>query len=198
MGTSGGRIRRLGLRDSLLWTYLPTSVALLDRVPFNALVYHCVDEHSAFPGFVDPRVVRAYDDELTGRADLVITTAENLRLARQDLNPHMYHVLNGADVEIFARALDPSLALPPDLAAIPVPRLGVIGVHDSRLDVDALEALSAADPAWQVVLIGPLRVSDEVEARLRALPTSICLAGRPWRSCPRTSNRSRWRSSPTG
>ena len=170
-------VRRLGLRDPLLWTYLPTSIALLERVPAVALVYHCVDEHSAFPGFVDPRVVQKYDRQLTSRADLVITTAENLRLARQDLNPHVYHVPNGADVEAFARALDPSLALPPDAAAIPTPRIGVIGVHDSRLDIDALEALAAADSAWHLVLVGPLRVGDEVEGRLRALP-NLHLLGR--------------------
>ena len=51
-------IRRLGLRDYLLWSYLPTAVDLVDRLEPRALVYHCVDEHSAFPGFVDPDVVR--------------------------------------------------------------------------------------------------------------------------------------------
>jgi glycosyltransferase involved in cell wall biosynthesis len=172
-------VRRLRLRDPLLWTYLPTSIDLLDRVPFAALVYHCVDEHSAFPGFVDPGVVQAYDRQLTSRADLVVTTAENLRLARRNLNPHVYHVANGADVEAFARALDPSLVLPADVAAIPEPRIGVIGVHDSRLDIDALEALAAAEPSWQLVLVGPLRVSDDVERRLRVLPNLHLLGGKP-------------------
>ena len=113
----------------------------------SLVVYHCVDEHSAFPGFVDPQVVRGYDDELTRRADLVITTSENLRAARLPLNPHTHTVLNAADVEIFNRALEPELPLPADLAAIPEPRLGVVGLHDSRLDVDALEALAQADAA---------------------------------------------------
>ena len=87
-----------------------------DRVP-SLVVYHCVDEHSAFPGFVNPEVVKGYDDELTRRADLVITTSENLRLSRESANPHTYAVLNAADVEIFNRALDPDLSLPADLAA---------------------------------------------------------------------------------
>ncbi len=170
--------RRLGFRDYLLWTYLPTSVALVDRLEPVALVYHCVDEHSAFPGFVDPEVVRAYDDALTRRADLVITTAENLRASRAALNPHTYHVANAADVAHFGGALDPELPLPADIAAIPQPRIGVIGVHDERLDEAAIEAIALADPAWQVVLVGPVREGDVDEARLRALPNVHLLGGK--------------------
>lgn len=149
-----------------------------DRVP-SLVVYHCVDEHSAFPGFVDPAVVRGYDDELTRRADLVITTSENLRSARLPLNPHTHTVLNAADVEIFNRALDPDLPLPADLAAIPAPRLGVVGLHDSRLDVDALEALAQADASWQIVLIGPIKHGQVDEVRLRRHANIHLLGGRP-------------------
>jgi len=148
------------------------------RAP-SLVVYHCVDEHSAFPGFVDPAIVRAYDDELTRRADLVITTSENLRAARSALNPHTYTVLNAADVQIFNRALDDDLPLPADLAAIPAPRLGVVGLHDSRLDIDALEALALADPSWQVVLIGPVKQGQVDEARLRRHPNIHLLGEKP-------------------
>lgn len=177
-------VRRLGLRDYLLWTYLPTSVALVDRLDPAALVYHCVDEHSAFPGFVDPDVVRAYDDALTRRADLVITTAENLRASRAALNPHTHHVANAADVAHFGRALDPALALPADIAAIPRPRIGVIGVHDERLDEAAVEAIALADPAWHVVMVGPIREGDVDEARLRPLPNVHLLGGKPLAELP--------------
>lgn len=176
--------RRLGFSDYLLWTYLPTSVALVDRLEPVALVYHCVDEHSAFPGFVDPAVVRAYDDALTRSADLVITTAENLRLSRAELNPHTYHVANAADVAHFGRALDPALTLPDDIAAIPQPRIGVIGVHDERLDEAAIVAIAQADPAWHVVLVGPVREGDVDEARLRALPNVHLLGGKTLAELP--------------
>ena len=184
--------------EYIFWTYLPTSVALLDhltrgRGPAEGpgapgapsgrrpclTVYHCVDEHSAFPGFVSPGIVKAYDDELTRRADLVITTSENLRRSRERLNPHTHTVLNAADVEIFNRALDPDLALPADLAAIPAPRIGVVGLHDSRLDIEALEAIATADPSWQVVLIGPVKSGQVDEQRLRRLPNVHLLGEKP-------------------
>ncbi|MFH0915343.1 MAG: glycosyltransferase [bacterium] len=218
--------------EYILWTYLPTSVALLERfgvpparapgdftdggavgdqgaasgVPApgeaaragqvavsasgdrvsasgrrlpSLVVYHCVDEHSAFPGFVAPEVVKSYDDELTRRADLVITTSESLRLSRLPLNPNTHTVLNAADFELFNRALGPELPLPPDLASIPAPRLGVVGLHDSRLDLDALEALAQADVTWQVVLVGPVKPGQVDEARLRRHSNIHFLGERP-------------------
>ena len=186
--------------EYIFWTYLPTSVALLDHLapergpsrdggtstPGAAkarrpclTVYHCVDEHSAFPGFVSPEIVKMYDDRLTERAGVVITTSENLRRSRQALNPQTYTVLNAADVEIFNRALDPELPLPDDLASIPAPRLGVVGLHDSRLDLDAIEAISQADPSWHVVLIGPIKPGQVDEQRLRRLPNVHLLGEKP-------------------
>ena len=197
--------------EYILWTYLPASVGLLDRVGArpgesglsaagpttltrsyrregsrrpSLVVYHCVDEHSEFPGFVTPEVVKNYDEELTRRADLVITTAENLRNSRLPLNPNTHTVLNAADTEIFSRALDPGLPLPADLASIPAPRLGVVGVHDSRLDLEALEHLAKAEPSWRIVLVGPLKAGQIDEARLRRHPNIHLLGEKPRSELP--------------
>jgi glycosyltransferase involved in cell wall biosynthesis len=173
--------------DYILWSYLPATVAVLERLAkANAgnapalVIYHCVDEHSAFPGhFMSPAVVRSYDDELTRRADLVITTSESLREPREAINPNTHKVINAADVELFNEALSPDCPLAADLAAIPTPRIGVVGVHDYRLDVDALEALVQSDPTWQVVLIGPLRIGHADEVRLRRYPNVHVLGEKP-------------------
>ena len=171
-------MRRSGFgANTILWTYLPTSLDLLGLIPPPRLVvYHCVDEHSAFTGLIAPEVVRAYDDELTRRADLVITTADGLAQSRRLLNPHTHTVYNAADVALFNRALDPGLLVPADLAAIPAPRLVVVGYHDSWLDLDGLEILAEADPSWQVVLIGPVKAGRVDTPRLTRHATSICWA----------------------
>jgi glycosyltransferase involved in cell wall biosynthesis len=129
-------------------------------------------------------VVQAYDEELTRRADLVMTSANNLLLSRAHLNPHIHHVYHGADIEHFARALDPDLPLPGDIAAIPRPRLGVVGVHDERLDLEAIETLAAADPAWQVILVGPIQPGDVDESRLAGWANVHLLGGKPLAELP--------------
>ncbi len=90
--------------------------------------------------------------------------------------PH-YHVPNAGDVAHFKQALDPALPLPSDAARHPAPRLGVIGVQDERLDVQAVKAIAQADPTWNVLIIGPIRPGDVDEATLRSLP-NVHLLGR--------------------
>jgi glycosyltransferase involved in cell wall biosynthesis len=178
--------------DHILWTYLPATVALLDSLyPAGSgkepalTLYHCVDEHSAFPGyFMSAALVRSFDDELTRRADLVITTSENLRKSREAINPHTHTVLNAADIELFSKALEPQRSVPADLAEIPTPRLGVVGVHDYRLDVEAIEALTRADPNWHVALIGPLKLHSADAAKLRRLPNVHILGDKPREELP--------------
>lgn len=177
-------VRKIGMKDTILWTYLPGSCDLIDYVHPAAVVYHCVDEHSAFPGFIKPEVVKGYDDELTRRAGLVLTSAQNLLLSRKNLNPNIHHIRHAADVGLFGTALDPALPVPGDIAGIPHPRIGVVGVHDERLDTEAIEALSAADPKWQIVLVGPVVPGDVDEGRLRALPNVHLLGGKPVSELP--------------
>jgi glycosyltransferase involved in cell wall biosynthesis len=178
--------------DHILWTYLPATVALLDSLypPGSGkepalVLYHCVDEHSAFPGYLmSAELVRSFDEELTRRADLVITTSENLRKSREAINPNTHTVLNAADIELFNKALEPDRLVPADLAKIPTPRLGVVGVHDYRLDVDAIEALVKADPTWHVALIGPLKLDGTDAAKLRRLPNVHVLGDKPREELP--------------
>jgi glycosyltransferase involved in cell wall biosynthesis len=56
--------------------------------------------------------------------------------------------------------------------------VGVVGVHDERLDVAALETIARGDPSWQVVLVGPIQPGDVDEERLRALPNIHLLGGK--------------------
>ncbi|MBC7293443.1 MAG: glycosyltransferase, partial [Thermoleophilia bacterium] len=175
---------RLGLTQYLLWSYLPTAADLLDFLEPVAVVYHCVDEYSAFPGFVNPKTVRGYDERLSRRADVVICTAENLRRSRAGWNPHTYHVPNAADVQHFKQALDPALPLPADVAALPRPRIGLIGVMDERFDVEAIRVLAEADPTWSVVLVGPIRPGDVDVRVLERLPNVHMLGNKPVKDLP--------------
>ncbi len=112
-------MRRLGFTGRpIVWAYLPGSIDLLDRLGGRrrgppAVVYHCVDEHSAFPGLLDPEVVKAYDKALCERADVIIATAESLAASRRPFNPRTHTVLNAAETDLFAKALERRVHLPP-------------------------------------------------------------------------------------
>jgi UDP-galactopyranose mutase len=86
------------------------------------------------------------------------------------------------DVEHFGRARrlrdDPS-----DQAGIPHPRLGFFGVIDERLNLELLDAVAAARPDWQFVILGPVVKINS--ASLPARPNIHYLGPKSYDELPR-------------
>lgn len=77
------------------------------RIPHSALVYDCVDRHSAYGGQMDPALVDRMELELAGAADQVFATAQSLCERLQTANPGSMFIPNGANYERFAQAAQP-------------------------------------------------------------------------------------------
>ena len=91
---------------------------------------------------------------LMRKSDLVLGNSTYLTNLASAHNPNAVYVGQGCELNQFdAQALYP---LPPDLAAIPSPRIGYTGALTSlRLDLALLEQLARQHPDWQLILIGP-------------------------------------------
>ena len=50
--------RRLGLERPILWTFLPNVNRILGRLRERMVIYHCVDEYSAFTGVPREALIR--------------------------------------------------------------------------------------------------------------------------------------------
>ncbi len=161
LGLGLGLWRRvLGLRADWLWTYNPMTLAVLEPRPWRRLIYHCVDAIQAQPG-MPAAAIECWEQRLCRRADAVFVTSPDLQRRLAPLNPLTRFYPNVADGAHFARALDPALPLPADLAAIPPPRLGFVGAISAyKLDLALLEQLARAHPGWSLVLIGPVGEGD--------------------------------------
>ncbi len=69
-----------------------------------------------------------------------------------------------------------------DLAAVPHPRVGYIGVIKKQLDLALLVRLARARPGWSFVLVGPVgnvTGKEQVVSELRAMPNVYLLGGKP-------------------
>ena len=141
------------VRDYILWYYTPMAVEFTRRLSPMACVYDCMDELSAFAGA--PPGLRAAEEELFRRADVVLTGGQSLYEAKRHRHPNVHAFPSSVDVAHFARARrhQPD---PADQAGIPRPRLGFFGVIDERMDLELLAGVAAARPAWHLVMIGPL------------------------------------------
>jgi UDP-galactopyranose mutase len=159
-----GMSRRLlawrGIGPHIAWLYTPLALPLARALLPDVLVYDCMDELSAFQGA--PAGLAPRERELLSEADVVFTGGRSLYRAKKDLNANVRCFPSSVDAAHFARALAPSAPEPGDQAALPHPRLGYFGVLDERLDLELLAKLAAAEPSWQIVLVGPVAKIDPV------------------------------------
>jgi glycosyltransferase involved in cell wall biosynthesis len=161
-----------------LWRY--QFAESLDLVPHDMSCYHIDDEYSfsdvGLPN--DPREV-----QLLRRADQVIVHSARLLEKKGGINPHTALVPNGVDYTAFATRQ----VAPPDLAAVPRPRVGYVGVIKKQLDLALLSRVARARPDSSVVMVGPIgNVSgkEQALADLRALPNVHFLGAKPIDALP--------------
>jgi len=151
--TLRSRARRHAIERPILWTFLPTVHRLLGRLHERLVVYHCVDEYSAFSG-VSRAAVERMERELVRRADVVLTSSQQLADERRPFNSNTHFVQHGVDVTHFARAADPATEVPAEIRGLPRPVIGFHGLLAEWVDLDLVRKLADARPTWSFVLIG--------------------------------------------
>jgi UDP-galactopyranose mutase len=140
----------------LLWTCYATEAVLDVRrlLPGSPTVFDCMDEIALNHKGV-ARNYRQTEQALLREADEVFVTSSTLLEAKRAFRARIHLISNGGNVEPFAQAPQ---AEPPEMAALPRPRLLFFGGLDERLDLALLAALAQAHPAWHFVLLGPPKV----------------------------------------
>jgi UDP-galactopyranose mutase len=148
--------RRLALEQPIVWIARPDVAGLASVFAAQLTIYHVVDEYSGYPGMSAAARARQREAELPllRRADLVIVTSQALFEAKRQHNPRTFLVPNGVDLPGYERHLARGAPVPPELAGIPRPRLGVIGLIGPKLDFDLLQAAASARPDWSFAFLG--------------------------------------------
>src|SRR5262249_43441000 len=144
------------------------------------LIYHCVDENTAFSG-VDAHSLSVLEQQLLQRADLVVVTAELLYRSKVQVNPRTVLVRHGVDHVHFRRALDPMTTVPGEIASLPRPVLGFFGLIADWVDVDLLAHVARAFSSGSLVMLG--KATTDVSPLTR-LPNVHLLGRKPYESLP--------------
>jgi UDP-galactopyranose mutase len=148
------------INSCILWYYTPMAMAWTDRLAPLAVVYDCMDELSAFKGA--PPEMKAREEALFRRADLVFTGGESLYQVKRHQHSDVRAFPSSIDAAHFAQARTP-MRDPLDQSAIPYPRLGFFGVIDERMDLEMLQDIARSRPDWQLVMIGPVVKIDPAD-----------------------------------
>jgi glycosyltransferase involved in cell wall biosynthesis len=174
--------RKLGFQDYLSWSFLPASAPVSGTLGEKLVVYHCVDEFSAFAD-TNGRHIAELEQDLLRKSDLVITSAERLRDNKIKTNPNTQLVRHGVDFRHFVKACDPLTVVPEDLARLPKPVIGFFGLVAEWLDYEAIAAMAKAHPEGSVVMIGKIAPDADV-SRIRALPNVHFLGRKKYEELP--------------
>jgi glycosyltransferase involved in cell wall biosynthesis len=177
--------RRIGMRNPILWAYVPQAEVLLDTLEPSLVIYHCVDDIAAHSR-IDTASFRAAEARFAARADLVLASAPALARRLREFSENVLDAPNVADVELFAQALE-SGPVDSAMAALPEPRIVFTGaIVTTKLDLPLLIALARARPDWSFALVGPVGPGDphtDVSA-LAAEPNVHLLGGRSYEQLP--------------
>ena len=144
--------------EFLSWYYTPMMFEFSRHLKPVAVVYDCMDQLSNFKN-APPELVER-EAELLKAADLVFTGGRSLYEAKKDLHPSVHAFPSSIDVSHFSRALSVTED-PTDMAVVPHPRIGFVGVIDERMDTALLNEIAEKLPEMQFILIGPVVKIEE-------------------------------------
>ncbi len=163
-----------------VWTFAPDVPFLAGALDEECFIYYCVDEFTLFDGF-DARRIADLERRQLARADLVITSAETLYENRRTRHPNVVLVRHGVEFDHFAAAWRKRLPPPQDLAEIPRPLFGYVGLIHHWVDVELLAETARKRPYYSFVLIGDVRTDV---TPLRDLDNVFLLGRRPYADLP--------------
>jgi UDP-galactopyranose mutase len=167
------------IRNHVAWFYTPMALDSCPGTPASTTVYDCMDELSLFRGA--PQQLLDREQQLLHLCDLVFTGGVSLYEAKRRRHPHVYAFPSSVDYAHFAQArlLDDTQE---DQRHLSRPRIGYAGVIDERIDLDLVDAIAAARPGWQVIMIGPTAKIED--SSLPQRPNIHWLGMKPYTDLP--------------
>jgi glycosyltransferase involved in cell wall biosynthesis len=174
-------MRRLGFHRPINWVFNPAAGIIAGELGEEALIYHCVDEYTAFNG-VASDALAGLERALLRQADAVFVSAERLLRSKSAANPRTFLVRHGVDFEHFRRALDPATPVADALRGLPRPVIGYFGlIADDWVDVPLLAHVADHFARGSLVLVG--KATMDVSA-LERRPNVHLLGRKPYADLP--------------
>lgn len=184
-------MRQLDMKQPILWLVRPTTVDMVGHLGEALVCYHVVDEYAAYSSFEPARRQRtmAAERRLLNLADIVLVVSPALLATKSRYHPNVHLVRNGVDFDAFVHATRANTPPPPDIAMLPRPRIGYVGVINEKLDFKLLRHIAEALPACSLVLVGPIdRHSAAGSLQEAGLDNVTFLGGKDVNDVPRYIN----------
>src|SRR5437016_667727 len=153
-------MEKLAFKDPISWSFLPSSAPVSGTIGEELVVYHCVDEFSAFSD-APAQQIRELERRLMAKADVVICSSEKLRKDKERVNQNAYLVQHGVDLEHFAKAFDAKTTVPDEVKNLPA----------------GLPVVATAIP--EVERLGLCRIGKDTDSTVREIAAAIAAGSGP-------------------
>jgi len=173
-------MRKLGFRNVIDWVFNPAAAVVAGTLGEDVLIYHCVDEFSAFSGVAADAILEL-EEQLLRKSDLVIVSSDLLLQSKQKFNPNTVLVRHGVDHAHFRKALDPHTPVPAEVAHLPHPVVGFFGLIADWVDVELMAQIAQRHPEGSLVVLG--KATTDV-SMLERLPNVHLLGRKPYEALP--------------
>jgi glycosyltransferase involved in cell wall biosynthesis len=169
-----------GMKSFQLWSFFPTAVEYVGKLGESFVVYYITDEWSHF-SYLDGKKISAMERELCEKADIVFCTARTLLERKKAYNPETYLASHGVDHAHFAKALRPETRVADEIARLPKPVLGFIGLVQDWVDLELIGKLAEAYRQGSIVIVGKSIVDT---SRLAKYGNVHLLGRKPYEDLP--------------
>ncbi|HJT66762.1 MAG TPA: glycosyltransferase [Pyrinomonadaceae bacterium] len=185
LSTQIGKLARSrGLIKPILWIAIPTAAEMIGTLDEAAVVYHVSDKYDAntMDHATDPALIRRLHEHAIDAADLVFYSGRKLFHEATRGCERSYLLEQGVDYDHWRRVGDGAVAIAPEVANIPRPRLGYFGAIEPWLvDQELIKRAARERPEWQWIFIGNKSRGLDIEA----LPNTHFLPPVPYAELPR-------------
>jgi glycosyltransferase involved in cell wall biosynthesis len=162
----------------VLYAFLPNAADLVSCIPFDKVIYDCMDDYASFTGLIDPKVVRQMERELIIRSDVCFATANQLLEERKEWNENFHLVPNGVEYERFSvKPKEPA----EDIRQIDGPVVGFIGTLSDWVDIELMAKVAGKMKHVSFVWVGPSHTNVD---SLRSQKNVHLLGPKPYEDLP--------------
>lgn len=139
--------------DFVVWSYFPFVAPYLKNLGQKLTVFEAVDNWLLHSSYTKQKnnLTAAYKI-IKDEVDLIFVVSENL-LNFFDDQSNVYWIPNGVDIKHYTKKFP---LINRDIADIPKPIIGYIGVIQEKVDLDLVEYLAQKNQDKSIVLVGPV------------------------------------------
>lgn len=179
----------LGIESPILWLFTPIAAPIISKIDAHLVVFDAIDNWLTHDGLKPYHQASSEGYQIIKReADLAFCGSQQMRNYLSSGRPKVYWIPNGVDIDLFLPVELAESDLPDEIRRIPKPRVGYVGVIDSRLDVELLTHVAKQLEDISFVFVGWVGKATVDIASLTELPNVYLLGQKPYELMPNYIN----------